>query len=34
LKKLSQFQAALSRRAKYFRTIQGMATAYKHLTQT
>lgn len=30
-KDLPKFQAALSRRAKFFRTIQGMATAYKHL---
>ncbi len=29
--KLNDFQTELSRRAKYFRTIQSMATAYKHL---
>jgi hypothetical protein len=30
-KDLGKIQAALARRSKYFRTIQGMATAYKHL---
>lgn len=30
-REIEQFRAALSRRTRYFRTIQGMATAYKHL---